>query len=229
MSDVIITPQLQAFIDRATSFPRIIGMTVTTVSSDISLPESVTNPLFFYVTVLNSTLDQSGVAHVILPDFIYNSAGLTVEAYPKLVDQLWPLTFYDDNQYTDYIGLNIDHIVAYWDESNQCIQQILGFEHTLFDMNTAHPQLKSLVSMISTVTNTVNLYKYTDPRVMEKLETTEAYLCYCMFGSTSTTRYLGGADAIGFCITTNDYLTTSTHQLLVNHTVSRIAEYKANK
>lgn len=225
MSDVIITTEIQAFMDRATSFPRFTGMTVTNVTDEISLPVTVTNPLLFSISMLSADLAQTGTAHVILPDTVYNSSGLTADDYPYMADQLWALTFYND---ASTPGLDLQYITAYWDQDNHCIRELLGFDgHTPVVLSTVHPQLQSLVTMISTVTNTVNIYEYTDKRVLTALDTGYAYLCYCMFGSTSTVDYLGGAEAISFIITENDYLTTSTHQLLVNHAVTRITEYKA--
>jgi hypothetical protein len=229
---VTITPTIQSLIDWLKTDTRIIDVTVDTVTSATIelLPASMSEPLLFSVAMQIG--DSTGVGNLVISSSQYNqTTWLSIDksswmpVTPEFVDQIWTLTNFDN---TSTFGLTTTNTTAFYDPITQILRPIFGFDYTPVEVSTTHAQLQTLVSMLSTVTNTVQLYKYISKDVLAYLDTDEAYYTYCYFGTGTFTTFLGGKDAIGIAITKNDYLGTSTHQLLVDRVVERIAEYKVS-
>jgi len=223
---VSITPELQTYINWLESDSRITAVTVDNVPSDYlpMLPMSIANPLFFSISLNDPSINKSGTAKIILPDIYYGQP--PQPGWQPPIDQLWPLTNFDN---PNTFGLELDSIIAYADPTTRRIHPLFGFSNIPEDFNKADGQLKELVLKLSTVTNTVTFYKYLSTQVLQHLDTDEAYYGYCYFGTDTFTTYLGGKDAIGVAVIKAHYLSTSTHQVIVDYVADRIKEYKDTK
>jgi hypothetical protein len=220
---VKVTSTMTDFIAWLKSDPVITDVSISEVDPSYieMLPTSIVEPLLFTISLNNPSSGSTGTANVILPEIYYNRP--TGSGWNPPTEQFWNAARFD---HADLFGLELPTTITYVDPAIEKMQPMWGFSSTPVDLNSADPQLEVLSEKLSTITNTVVFYRYLSSQVLQHLGTDEAYYAYCYFGTEPFTTFLGGQDAVGVAITKADYVSTATHQYIVDFVDSKINEYK---